>query len=48
MLDSLARWDLGVAQWLRGRLAEAERVLRVRHRQLAGGRPVTVTALEPL
>ena len=25
LLDSLARWDLGVAQWLRGRLAEAER-----------------------
>ncbi len=25
LLDSLTRWDLGVAQWLRGQLAEAER-----------------------
>ena len=25
LLESLTRWDLGVAQWLRGQLAEAER-----------------------
>ena len=25
LLDSVARWQLAVAEWLRGRLAEAER-----------------------
>ena len=30
---------LAVAEWLRGRLAEAERALVVQHRRVAGGRP---------
>ena len=44
LLDSVARWDLGVTQWLRGQLAEAERTFVS---SIASWRPaveLTVTA----
>ena len=37
MLDSTARWLLAMAEWLRGRVAEAERGLRCQHHRMAGG-----------
>ena len=38
MLDSVTRWHLAVAEWLRGRVPEAERAFACRHRPVAGGR----------
>ena len=50
LLDSLTRENLGMAEWLRGRLSEAERVLgsSMATWQAAGERSLALSACEPL
>ena len=48
LLSSTARGFLAMAEWLRGRLTEAERAFASSHRRMAGGRPAHFDRMAPL
>ena len=48
LVDSMSRWNRAAADWLCGRLAEAERVFVPQRRRKAGRRPADVECLGKL